>query len=210
MNRNWTVTVTERLRSLGAVSYPRWIALHAHSSSNVAAWRELSLREATDEDVPYLSSLAADPEVEPFLAFGAADEDRMRSLIAAAGPAPGSGGLLVVESEEQETLGAIGLTLVNTRCGICEVSRVMVRPDRRRSGIAATAIWLASRQALVEHEMHRVQAECYGDNAAAHRLFERVGFTREGTRRRAYWRRGGWLDGVLFGLLAEELPHEAP
>jgi RimJ/RimL family protein N-acetyltransferase len=150
--------------------------------------------------VPYLSLLAADPDVEPFLAFGAADEDRMRSLIAAAGPAPGSGGLLVVESHERETLGAIGLTLVNTRCGICEVSRVMVRPDRRRSGIAATASWLACRHALVDHEMHRVQA----------RLFERVGFTREGARRRAYWRRGGWLDGVLFGLLADELPQEAP
>jgi RimJ/RimL family protein N-acetyltransferase len=173
------------------------------------ARRGLSLREATDEDVSYLSSLAGDPEVEPFLAFGAADEDRMRSLIATAGPAPGSGGVLVVVAGG-ERLGAVGLTLVNPRSRICEVSRVMVRPDRRRSGVAATAIWLACRHALVDHEMHRVQAECYGDNAAAHRLFERVGFTREGTRRRAYWRRGGWLDGVLFGLLAEELPQEAP
>ena len=31
-----------------------------------------------------------------------------------------------------------------------------------------------------------------------------------GIRQRAYWRRGGWLDGVLFGLLAEELSPEAP
>jgi RimJ/RimL family protein N-acetyltransferase len=170
----------------------------------------LKLRQATDDDVTYLSALAADPKVEPFLAFGAADEDRLRSLIAAPGPGPGSGGLLVVESEAGETLGAIGLTVVNPRSRICDVSRVMVAPDRRRSGVAATAIWLACRHALVDHEMHRVQAECYGDNAAAHRLFERVGFTREGTRRRAYWRRGGWLDGILFGLLAEELSPEAP
>ena len=90
------------------------------------------------------------------------------------------------------------------------MSRVMVRPDRRRSGIAGTAIELACAHALVDHGMHRVQAECYGDNPAAHRLFERAGFTREGIRRRAYWRRGGWLDGIMFGLLAEEFSLEGP
>jgi RimJ/RimL family protein N-acetyltransferase len=71
------------------------------------------------------------------------------------------------------------------------------------------AIRLACLHALHDHDMHRVQAECYGDNPAAHRLFERAGFTHEGTRRRAYWRRGNWLDGVLFGLLADELSPEA-
>ena len=154
--------------------------------------------------------LAADPQVEPFLAFAAADEDRLRALMSAPGPAPGSGGLWVIESADGETLGALGLTVVNTRSRICEISRVMIRPDRRRSGAALAAIRLACRRALHNHGMHRIQAECYGDNPAAHRLFERAGFTREGVRRRAYWRRGGWLDGVLFGLLAEELSPEAP
>jgi RimJ/RimL family protein N-acetyltransferase len=36
-------------------------------------------------------------------------------------------------------------------------------------------------------------------------VFERAGFVREGVRRRAYDRAGGWQDGVFFGLLAEEL-----
>ena len=169
----------------------------------------LALRQATEDDVAYLAALAADPEIEPFLSFAAADEDRLLALLAAPGPAPGSGGLLVIESADGAPLGGLALTVVNTRSRICEISRVMVRPDRRRSGIALEAVRLACRQALHDHDMHRVQAECYGDNPAAHRLFERAGFTREGTRRRAYWRRGGWLDGVLFGLLAEELSPEA-
>jgi RimJ/RimL family protein N-acetyltransferase len=180
-------------------------------NTRTRASQALSLREATGDDVLCLAALAADPQVEPFLSFGAADEDRLRALIAAPGPAPGSGGLLVIESpESEEPLGALGLTLVNARSRICELSRLMVRPDSRRSGIALEATRLACRHALHDHDMHRVQAECYADNTAAHRLFERAGFTREGTRRRAYWRRGGWLDGVLFGLLAEELSPEAP
>ncbi len=30
-------------------------------------------------------------------------------------------------------------------------------------------------------------------------------FTREGVRRKAYWRNGEWVDGVLYGALAEEV-----
>ncbi|MFI5038793.1 MAG: GNAT family N-acetyltransferase [Solirubrobacterales bacterium] len=170
----------------------------------------LSLRQAGSDDVAYLAALAADPLVEPFLSFAAADEERLLALISAPGPAPGSGGLLVFESPGGSALGGLALTVVNARSRICDVSRVMVAPGSRRSGVALTAIWLACRHALRDHGMHRIQAECYGDNPAAHRLFERAGFTREGTRRRAYRRRGGWLDGVLFGLLAEELSPEAP
>jgi hypothetical protein len=59
--------------------------------------------------------------------------------------------------------------------------------------------------ALADHGLHRIQAEVYGDSLAAQALFNWAGFTREGTRRTAYWRRGGWQDGVLFGMLADEL-----
>ena len=34
---------------------------------------------------------------------------------------------------------------------------------------------------------------------------ERAGFTREGVRRRAYWRDDEWVDGVLYGLVSEDL-----
>jgi RimJ/RimL family protein N-acetyltransferase len=170
----------------------------------------LSLVPATEEDLPFLSKLAADPAVEPYLAFGAAEEERLRGVLHTPGSAPDSTALLRIESDAGETLGALALSLINSRSRICDISRLMIRPDRRRSGVAATAIALACAQALQDHRMHRVQTECYGDNAAAHRLFERVGFTREGVRRRAYWRRGRWLDGVMFGLLAEEFSPEGP
>jgi RimJ/RimL family protein N-acetyltransferase len=170
----------------------------------------LSLRPATEQDLPSLSALAANPQVEPFLAFGSADQARMRALLTAPGPAPGSAGLLVIDSDGDRDIGGLALTVVNQRSRICDLSRLMVRPDLQRSGIATSAVLLACRHALHDHGMHRVQAECYGDNTTAHRLFERAGFTREGTRRRAYWRRGGWLDGIMFGLLAEELGHGAP
>ena len=47
--------------------------------------------------------------------------------------------------------------------------------------------------------------EIYGFNERAMRHAERAGFTREGVRRKAYWRNDEWVDGVLYGLVAEDV-----
>ena len=52
---------------------------------------------------------------------------------------------------------------------------------------------------------HRLELEIYGFNARALAHAERSGFVREGVRRRAYRRHGDWVDGVLFGVVADEL-----
>jgi len=167
----------------------------------------LALRAALPADVGYVAALGTDPLVEPFLAPGVADEERLRALLR--GPEAARDdptGLLVIEFEGGAAVGALALQLVSARSRIAELTRLMVSPDRRGSGIATAAVRLACRRAFAEHGVHRVQAETYGDNASGQRVFERAGFTREGTRRRAYRRREQWIDGVLYGLLAEELP----
>ena len=35
--------------------------------------------------------------------------------------------------------------------------------------------------------------------------WKRAGFVREGARRKAYWRHGEWADGVLYGLVREDI-----
>jgi RimJ/RimL family protein N-acetyltransferase len=45
----------------------------------------------------------------------------------------------------------------------------------------------------------------YAFNERALRLAERAGWVREGVRRRAYRRGDAWVDGVLFGVVAEDL-----
>lgn len=165
----------------------------------------VSLIPARDQDISFLSALANDPAVEPFLAVGAGEENRLRTLLGAAEDEGGPDGLFVICAPEGESVGGLVLRVVNRRSRICELSHLMIRPDKRRGGIASAAVSLACRKVLVEHPLHRIQLEVYGDNLAAQALFTRVGFVREGTRRRAYWRRERWLDGVQFGMLREEL-----
>lgn len=170
----------------------------------------IALRAATPADLPYLSELARDPQVAPFLAPPVIVQRRLEALVADSVPDGGPEGLLVIESDPGRRVGGLAVELVSTNSRICELTTLMVDPAVQRHGMGGQAVMLASRRVLIEHGFHRIQAETYGDNPGAQRLFERAGFLREGIRRRAYWRRERWLDGVLFGLLAEELRDGRP
>lgn len=165
---------------------------------------EIELPRATAGDLGYLVELAADPAVEPFLAPGSGGEDRLRALLEEWSSGIDPGGLFLIRRAHGELLGGLAIHVFSRHSGICELSRLMVSPAARGAGVGSEAVRLACRRAFGAG-FHRIQAETYGDNLAAQRLFERVGFRREGLRRRAYWRRERWLDGVLYGLLAEEL-----
>lgn len=53
--------------------------------------------------------------------------------------------------------------------------------------------------------LRRVQAGCFADNTASWRLMERIGMRREEySRKSGLHRTGVWLDGMMYGLLAEE------
>lgn len=165
----------------------------------------VELRPAGRGDLGFLSRLACDPGVEPYLAPGAGAIERLRAILERAEAEGPPSGLFLIQSAAGEPVGGLALLVYSRRSRVCDLASLMVSPGARGAGVASAAVRLACRHALIDHGFHRVQAEAYGDNVAGQRLFERVGFVREGARRRAYWRREQWLDGVMFGILAEEL-----
>jgi len=48
----------------------------------------------------------------------------------------------------------------------------------------------------------------YGFNERALAHAERVGWVREGVKRKAYWRRDEWVDGITFGIIDEDLEED--
>jgi RimJ/RimL family protein N-acetyltransferase len=167
---------------------------------------EMQLRQAREDDLAFVLALGAHEAVQEWLApRGRDQEPQLRALLEQA-PL----GLFVIEDDRGERVGALSLELISERSRLCQVHRLMLDPEHRGRGMASEAVRRVCRLALGELGMHRVQAEVYGDNLASQRLFERVGFVREGARRRAYWQREQWLDGVIYGLLAEELGDTPP
>jgi RimJ/RimL family protein N-acetyltransferase len=166
------------------------------------------LRRAGPDDADFLVELTTHEEVEPYLA-GSRPRDREGVLeeIERSTHEPEEFGRFVVEVEEDgawRPAGAMGFELVNRRSRIANLGNLAVHPDFRGRRLADEAAKLFQRE-LFDLGFHRLQLEIYGFNERAIAHAERAGFIREGVRRRAYWRHDEWVDGVLYGLVREDL-----
>ncbi len=167
------------------------------------------LRRAEPADVEFLAELLAHEEIEPYLAVvRARDAEEVQAEVERSLAEPQAFGRFVIEVLEDgdwRRAGACGFEVANRRSRIANLGGLAVHPAFRGRRLADEAARLLQRHLLRELGYHRLQLEIYGFNERAIRHAERAGFVREGVRRKAYDRYGGWVDGVLFGLVREDL-----
>jgi RimJ/RimL family protein N-acetyltransferase len=167
------------------------------------------LRRAEPDDATFLAQLAVNEEIAPYLAaVSAKDEDDFLAEIERGEEAPHEFGRFLIEVEdgaERFLAGSIAFEQSNRRSRIAHLFGLMLHPSFRGRGLARAATELFTRHLVYDLNFHRVQLECYGYNDRAIQHFERSGFLREGVKRKAYWREGEWVDGVLFALVREDL-----
>jgi RimJ/RimL family protein N-acetyltransferase len=166
---------------------------------------EVSIRRARPEDVDYLVELTTHEDVDPYLsARRARTREEILEEIERSASDPQRFGRFVVEVGG-ERVGVMGFRVENERSRIAALGGLAIHPDHRGRHLADEAARLLQRHLIFELDYHRLQLEIYAFNERAIRHAERAGFTREGVRRKAYWRHGDWVDGVLFGLIREDL-----
>ncbi len=165
----------------------------------------IAIRRARADDVDFLLELVTDEDVEPFLgAVAAKDKDAIAAEVERSERDPDWFGRFVIEAERARA-GAMGFEVANRRSRIARLERLAVHPDFRGRRIADEAARLLQRHLLLELGFHRLELEIYGFNERAMRHAERAGFLREGVKRKAYRRHDEWADGVLYGLVREDL-----
>jgi putative acetyltransferase len=165
----------------------------------------ITMRRATPADVDWLHALFSDADVEPFLGAGhGRDRDAIANEVERSQVEPERFGRLVLELDG-ERAGAMGFEQLSERHRIAVLERLAVHPAFRRRGVADEGARLLQRYLLDDLGYHRLELACYGFNDAAIRHAERVGFVREGVKRKAYLRHGEWQDAVLFSLLLDDL-----
>ncbi len=168
----------------------------------------IGIRRARPDDADFLLELVNDDDVRPFLGARTPDErNGVLEEIVQSENEPGVFGRFVIEVDG-ERAGILGFELANRRSRIAALGGLALHPDFRGRGLADEAARLLQRHLIFDLDYHRLQLECYGFNERAIRHAERAGFVREGVRRKAYWRHGEWVDGVLFGLVREDLDKE--
>ncbi len=165
----------------------------------------VSFRRALPGDVDFLFSLVTHDEVAPFLAAGrASDREALLAEIERSAAEPEAFGRFVIEVDGQP-VGSMRFERVNERSRIAQLGGLAVHPDFQGRGVAADAARQVVHHLVRGLGFHRLQLETYGFNERAMAHAERVGFTREGVKRKAYLYEGAWVDGVLFGLVQEDL-----
>jgi RimJ/RimL family protein N-acetyltransferase len=169
----------------------------------------LRLRRASDADADFIVGLLTDDDVEPFLAASRPrDRESVLEEIRASQAEPRESGVFVIEIQDGDGWARAGLmefSLANRRSRIANLGGLAVHPDFRGRRLADEAARLFQRHLIFDLDFHRLQLECYGFNDRAIRHAERVGFVREGVKRKAYHRHGEWVDGILFSLIREDL-----
>jgi RimJ/RimL family protein N-acetyltransferase len=167
------------------------------------------LRRATAEDADFFLELSGHEDVEPFLrAVRVTDRVELLEEIERSLTEPKESGRFVIEVEENgawRAAGVMGYDIANRRSRIANLGGLAIHPDYRGRRLADDAARLLQRHLLLDLDFHRLQLEIYGFNERAIEHAERSGFIREGVKRKAYWRHGEWVDGVLFGLVREDL-----
>ena len=165
----------------------------------------VELRRAKPSDVDFLLELTGDDDVRPFLgprvgaSRGEVLEEVERSLAE-----PHAFGRFVIEVDG-EPAGSLGFHAANERSRIARLEGLAVHPRFRGRRIADEAARRFQRLLLGELGYHRLELEIYAFNERACAHAERVGFVREGRKRKAYLKDGEWVDTVLYALIPEDL-----
>jgi RimJ/RimL family protein N-acetyltransferase len=163
------------------------------------------IRRAVPEDVDFLVELLADEDVRPFLGPRTSlDRESLAGEVTRSEREPEQFGRFVIEVDG-ERAGALGFHVANEPSRIARLERLAVHPDFRGRGVADEASRQFQRLLLVELGFHRLELEVYAFNERALAHNDRVGFLREGVKRRAYLRDGEWVDSVMYALLREDL-----
>ncbi|MFL5930809.1 MAG: GNAT family N-acetyltransferase [Gaiellaceae bacterium] len=165
----------------------------------------VQIRRADLSDLDFLVELFSHEEVEPFLAaVRVRDPDGIRAEIERSLAERQDFGRFVIEVDG-ERAGAMGFEVANRRSRVANLGGLAVHPGFRGRRVADEAARQFQGHLLFDLGYHRLQMEIYGFNERAQTHAERAGWVREGVRRKAYDRHGEWVDGVLYGIVREDL-----
>jgi RimJ/RimL family protein N-acetyltransferase len=90
-----------------------------------------------------------------------------------------------------------------------ELGITIGHPDHQGRGYGTDTVRTLCRFGFAEMNLHRIELLVFAQNAAARRVYEKVGFVVDAVARAAHWGDGAWYDDVHMSLLEGELRDEA-
>ena len=108
-----------------------------------------------------------------------------------------------IVNEKDEYLGTISLKNISLIDKNAEYA-VVIRPSMQGKGIALNASKKILEKAFLEYRLNRVYLTVLEDNENAIKLYEKIGFKKEGLLRKHVFSDGQFKNWLLYGILKGE------
>lgn len=171
----------------------------------VLAGEKTVLRPFVEADAAAMGEIIDDAEVRRFTGDPAGEltPERLRAWYGSRSEQPDRLDLAVCDPVSGEVLGEVVLHEWDPAARSCTF-RTLIGPRGRDRGVGTEAVRLVVGYAFEQLGLRRIQLEAYAFNHRALRVYEKVGFVREGLRRETEFKNGAWVDEVVMGLLDRE------
>ncbi|MDX3454709.1 GNAT family protein [Streptomyces sp. ME02-8801-2C] len=163
------------------------------------------LRPFTEADAEVIAEIVEDPEVIRFT-FDPTSEitlERLRSWYGSRSAQTDRLDLAVTDRVTGELVGEVVLNEWDPAARSCNF-RTLLGPRGRGRGLGTEATRLIVAYGFEQLGLHRIELAAWAHNHRALRVYEKVGFVVEGTRREVQLRDGEWADEVLMAILDHE------
>lgn len=110
----------------------------------------------------------------------------------------------ICEDDNDDILGLVSLMSVDHMNQSAELHIMIGNRENQGRGMGTFAVKEILHHAFHNMNLHRVELTVMENNIRAQRLYEKIGFVREGIRRKARYKDGHFMDAFLYAVLRDE------
>ena len=171
--------------------------------------KRLHIRELTSADIDNVHELHSLPETDEFNTLGIPEniqttENILTEWLILQKQEPRISYVFSIDKTENNNfVGLIAINLGKINYKTAEVW-FKIHKDHWRKGYTTEALTRLLDFGFNDLKLHRIEAGCAVGNIASIKTLEKVGFTREGMKRKKLPIRGEWKDNFFYGILEED------
>ncbi len=165
----------------------------------------VTLRAMTSYDLQLVCDMFNDPELEDLVvgwAFPISIEQQKKWFESHIGD--NNNFRFIIETESDGAIGIATLTDIDWKNRRATHGIKLANIKNRTKGVGTDTVMALMRYAFDELGLHRLDGSWFDFNTASKKLYTKCGWKEEGIKREYVYKKGGWRDLTIVGILEKD------